>query len=249
MSPRVCSQLSQPDESASEMNERQEGLGELVVTRGDASELLDAVEETLDQIATFVDVPIERAGSQPMGTRRNNRLAALRSDCLDEGIRVVAFVGHDEFGWLVLDQCLGLLDIRDLTRRENNPQRIAQGIDCNMQLGRQSPSRAADVLTAGFFLAPAECWWARTMVESMNSCSMSASPDSTVATRSQTPFSRQREKRTNVRCQCPSSSGKSRHGLPVRIIHSTASTKRRLSLAVTPRSVALPGKSCSMRSH
>jgi len=133
------------------MNERQEGLGELVVTRGDASELLDAVEETLDQIAIFVDVPIERAGCKPMGTRGDNRLAALRSDCFDEGIRVVTFVGHDEFCRLILDQCLGLLDIRDLSRRENNPQRIAQGIDRNMPLGRQSTTRAADVLTAGFF--------------------------------------------------------------------------------------------------
>ena len=87
------------------------------------------------------------------------------------------------------------------------------------------------------------------IVESRNRCSMSASLRSAVATRSHTPFSRQREKRTKVRCQCPSSSGRSRHGLPVRMIHSTASTKRRLSLAVTPRSVALPGKSCSMRSH
>ena len=54
---RVCSQLSQPDESASEMKERQEGLGEHVVTRGDAFELLDAVEETLDQIATSSPSP------------------------------------------------------------------------------------------------------------------------------------------------------------------------------------------------
>ncbi|MBA3033542.1 MAG: cation:proton antiporter, partial [Gammaproteobacteria bacterium] len=47
--PRVCSQSSQPDESTSQMNERQERLGELVVAGGDASELFDATEETLDQ--------------------------------------------------------------------------------------------------------------------------------------------------------------------------------------------------------
>ncbi|MBA3031847.1 MAG: prepilin-type N-terminal cleavage/methylation domain-containing protein, partial [Rhodocyclaceae bacterium] len=46
---RVCSQSSQPDESTSQMNERQERLGELVVAGGDASELFDATEETLDQ--------------------------------------------------------------------------------------------------------------------------------------------------------------------------------------------------------
>ena len=62
---RGCSQSSQPDDSACEMNERQEGRGEFVVARGNASELLDATEETLDQImlegiasgaATWADV-------------------------------------------------------------------------------------------------------------------------------------------------------------------------------------------------
>ncbi len=231
------------------MNERQERLGELVIARGDAPELLDATEETLDQIAALVEMPIECARIEPIGTRRDNWLAALSGDCFDEVIRVVALVGHDKLGRLILDQSFGLFDIRNLTCRENDPQRIAQSIDRDMQLGRQSAARATDFLSACFFWAPAECWCARTMVESMNSCSRSASPDSAVATRSQMPFSRQREKRTKVRCQCPSSSGRSRHGLPVRMIHSTASTKRRLSLAVTPRSLALPGSSCSIRSH
>jgi hypothetical protein len=42
------------------MTERQEGLGEFVVTRGDASELLDAAEEALDQVAALVDMLVER---------------------------------------------------------------------------------------------------------------------------------------------------------------------------------------------
>ena len=117
----MCSQLSQPEESTSEMNERQEGLGEFVVACGDASELLDATEETLDQVATLVDVAVERTGMEPIGTLGDDRLAALGSDCRDEGVRVVALVGHNEFGWLILDQCLSPFDIRDLPRRENEP--------------------------------------------------------------------------------------------------------------------------------
>ena len=91
---RACSQLGQPDESASEMNERQEGLGEFVVARGDVSELIDAVEEALDQIAVLVDMPIERTRIESVGARRNDSLAALCRDGFDEGIRVVALVGH-----------------------------------------------------------------------------------------------------------------------------------------------------------
>src|SRR5574337_382977 len=154
---RARSQSSQPDESASEMNERQEGRGEFVVSRGDASELLDAVEETLDQIAILVEVPIELAGVEAIGAWGNDGLSVLGHDLRDEGIRIVGLVGDDVGSRLILDQCCRLLDIGRLPGRENHAQRIAQRIDRDMQLGRQSAPRAADVLAAGFFWAPAEC--------------------------------------------------------------------------------------------
>jgi hypothetical protein len=47
----------------------------------------------------------------------------------------------------------------------------------------------------------------------------------------------------------PKSGGKSRHGLPVRAIHSTASTNSRLSPAVRPGSVPLPGSKRAIRSY
>ena len=178
------------------MNERQEGFGEFVVARGDASELLDATKETLDQISAFVEVPIECTWIEPIGTWRDNRLAVLRNDCCDEGIRIVALVGHNELGRLTLDQCSCLFDVGHLASGKNHPQWIAQGLHGDMQFGGQSAPRAADFLLTCFFWAPDECWWARTMVESMNRCSKSASPRKAVASRSQTPFSRQREKRT-----------------------------------------------------
>ena len=178
------------------MNERQEGFGEFVVARGDASELLDTAEETLDQVAGLVDVPVERPRVETVGSWRDDRAAALRRDRFDEGIRIVALVGHNELGRLILDQCSRLFDVGHLTSGKNHPQRIAQGIHGDMQFGGQSAPRAADFLLTCFFWAPDECWWARTMVESMNRCSKSASPRKAVASRSQTPFSRQREKRT-----------------------------------------------------
>ncbi len=61
---------------------------------------------------------------------------------------------------------------------------------------------------------------AQTMLDSMHHCSWPTSPDSAVATRSQTPFSRQRGTQAKLHCQCPCSSGKSRQGLPARIIPS-----------------------------
>jgi hypothetical protein len=50
-------------------------------------------------------------------------------------------------------------------------------------------------------------------------------------------------------CQRPNSAGRSRQGAPVRMTHNTASTNRRLSFAVTPRSAAFPGSSGASRTH
>ena len=46
---------------------------------------------------------------------------------------------------------------------------VAQCIDQGMDLGAQTAARAANRLVlAGFFWAPALCWWARTMVLSIS---------------------------------------------------------------------------------
>lgn len=133
------------------MNERQEGCCEFVVARGDASELLDSAEEALDQIAALVDMPVERAGVESVRARWNDRLAALRRNRFDEGIRIVALVGHDELGRLILNQRFRLLNVGDLSGRQDDPQWIAQGIHGDMQFGGQPAPRAADLLLAGFF--------------------------------------------------------------------------------------------------
>lgn len=99
------------------MDERQEGQGELVVARGDASELFDTGEETLDQVAVAVEMMVEGTGLESIGARRDHGLAALCRDCLNEGIGIVALVGNDKVGGCVLDQCLRLFDVGDLPCR------------------------------------------------------------------------------------------------------------------------------------
>src|SRR5258705_8759345 len=118
-----------------------------------------------------------------------------------------------------------------------------------MNFGGQSASRAADRLIAVFFGAPAACWWARTMVLSMKTSSKSASPASSAKTVCHTCARDHLAKRLYTLFQAPKSGGRSRHGLPVRAIHSTASTNCRLSAAVRPASVALPGSSWAIRAY
>ena len=197
------------------MDERQKGQSQFVVSSGDAAEMFDASEEAFDQIAVFVEMAIEVSLIQPIGSGRYNSLRTGRFDFRNEVIGIVVLFGDNGLCGQVLDGLGRTVDAGYLSGGKDQPQRIAQGIDHYMQFGCQSAARTADFLTTGFFWAPAECWWARTMVESMNRCSMSASLRRAWATRSKTPFSRHRENRTYVRCQCPNSAGRSRQGLPV----------------------------------
>lgn len=139
------------------MNERQERRSEFVVSRSYASELLETAEETFDQISIPVEMSIERAKYAAIGARRDNRLGALRLDSCHESVGVVALVRDDEASRLILDQRGSLIDVCNLSCRQNDAQRIAQRIDGNVQFGGQPASRAADFLAAGFFWAPAEC--------------------------------------------------------------------------------------------
>ena len=133
------------------MDERQERGRQFVVSSGDAAEMFDAREETLDQIAVFVELAIEVSLSQPIGTRRDNGLSPRGLDARDEVIGIVSLVGDDGLCRQVLDGLGRTVDVGNLSRRENDPQRIAQGIDHYVQLGRQSSPRTADFLTTGFF--------------------------------------------------------------------------------------------------
>ncbi len=222
---------------------------EFFVAGSNAPEMLDACEESLDQIAILVQMGIVGPELFAVGARRDNRLCCAGPNELDQSIGIVAFVGDDRFGRNTGNQFGGVVDIGNLPGAQNQPQRIAQGIDCRVDFGAQPASGAPDRLRAFFLAAPEECWWARTMVLSTNTSSKSASSASVANTFSQTPLFDQRAKRVYTLFQSPNSAGRSRHGLPVRATHSTASTNSRLSAPVRPGSSALPGNIDSKRCH
>lgn len=232
------------------MQEGIESTGEFVVSGGDATELLESIEEALNQMASPVAMPVDRPFVFPIATGRNVGASARRFDGLDQFVTVIAFVGSNRGGLDASNQGRALGDIGDLSSGQNQAKGVTQGIDAGMDLGGQPASRTADRLIATVFLgAPAECWWARTMVASMNSSSRSASLWRASATRLHTPPTSQRANRIYTECQFPNSLGKSRQGQPVRAMNSTASTKRRLSAARPPLSVGLPGSKCAIRNH
>lgn len=232
------------------MQEGSESIGKLVVSRSDAPELFDPIKETFDKMASFVTMPVDVSLGFTVAARRNIRLSLTRSDCLNESVAVVPFIRRDCCSRDFCNQGSPLCYVSNLSSSQDQANRISQGIDASMNFGAQSSTRSPDRLIASVFLrAPAECWWARTIVASMKSSSKSASSWSASATLAQTPPTSQRANRTYLECQFPKSSGKSRQGQPVRAMNSTASTKRRLSAARPPLSVGLPGRKSAIRDH
>jgi hypothetical protein len=115
--PRGCSQSSEPDESAREMDKRQKRRGEFVVSGGDASEMLQTCKEALDQIASAIERAVEFSRCEAIGARRYNRFGTSRLDGGHETVGVVGLVGHDSLTRQILDQCRSTADIGDLPRR------------------------------------------------------------------------------------------------------------------------------------
>src|SRR3954465_10197050 len=83
------------------------------------------------------------------------------------------------------------------------------------------------------------------MVASTRAYSMSGSSETASNNRCQTPAFTQSRKRVKMLFQWPNEGGRSRHGLPVRTTHKTASTNRRLFLPLRPGSPGLP-QCCSL---
>ena len=79
--------------------------------------------------------------------------------------------------------------------------------------------------------------------------SRSGSSDTASNSRWKTSALTQSRNRLNTVFHLPKKVGRSRHGLPVRTIYSTASTKRRLSAPLRPGSVGLPRQCHSIFAH
>ena len=125
-----------------------------------------------------------------------------------------------------------------------------------VKFGGKPAAAAAERLPDGavFFFAPPATWCARTAVEStMSWCNPVAFctwASTWASTWGHTPAWRQRRNRAYTVCQGPNrSTGKSRHDTPQRARQSTASTNKRVSLAVVPGDLSWPGSSGESRAH
>lgn len=202
----------------------------------------EPVENALDAVALSVEGNVRGARSVDTRAGWDHGRGAGLFNSLDDRLAVVSLVGKDVWRRKSRQYQLGLRVVGCLTWRQDEAERIAKPINRCVDVGGQParrPTKSFRLLSPP--VAPAACWWARTRVESIITDSKSGSPDRARNTRAQTPAFDHRLSRWNTLFQAPKLSGSSRQCAPVRAIQRTASTNLRVSVAVRPGSLALPG--------
>mgnify|MGYP001600018023 CR=1 FL=1 len=122
---------------------------ELVVAGGDAAEIFEPAEATLDDIASFVGFFVEAMEPDAVGFVGNDRLGAALADLRPEAIAVIAPVGNQGAHVGQERQNLGSRgDIGVLAWRQMKGYGPATRVARRVDFGRAPAARTADRLLA-----------------------------------------------------------------------------------------------------
>src|SRR5690349_8105215 len=226
-----------------------EALIGLVAAHRDALELLELAEEVLDEVPPRVEVGIDVERLGAAGMLRDHGLGPALVQLGDDGVAVEGLVGDQAAELDARDQRRDADGVEPVARQEDEahqvPERVGQGQD----LGGHAALGAADGLPLSPPSAPWPWRWTSTMVASTMAYSMSGSSEAAPNRRSKTSALTQSRYRLNTVFHFPNRGGRSRQGLPVRAIHNTASTNRRLSPPLRPGSLLFPRQCGSILAH
>src|SRR6201997_3163722 len=179
----------------------------------------------------------------------NHDLGTALVELSDDVVAVKGRVGDQRGELDPRDERWDANGIEALSRQQHKADEVAQCVGEGQDFGRHAAFGAADGLSLGPPFAPCPWRWTLTMVASTMAYSMSGSSETASNSRFQISAFAQSRKRVNTLFQWPNEGGRSRQGLPVRAIHSTASTNSRLSLPLRPGSPGLPRQSGSIFAH
>ena len=84
------------------MDAREEVSSGLFVAGCDGAKVLDDVEETFDEVALAIERKVALARRLAICPRRNDGLDAADFEMLDEAVAIIAFVGEEGCGFVVL---------------------------------------------------------------------------------------------------------------------------------------------------
>src|SRR5215831_633021 len=227
------------------MEQAEVGRLELLVPGGDPAELLGLAEQPLHTVSLPVAfrVPGPAVGVS-VGLQRDIRVHVPVDAVAPEIVPVECLVpdqlvDHRDAVQRPVEHRYQQRGVARLARHNVHGQRRVLIRRGQHHLGAQPAATAAEGLGLGrppgpdlFFFrrAPAACWCARTMVESISTRRNSPNAGSAVMasnSRRSAPDAAQRRKRLYTASQRPNSDGKSRQGTPVRARYKSASKKSR----------------------
>lgn len=165
LDPRQCLHSAATFEGSDEVEEAGIVSSELVVSRCDAAEVFDLVEEALDEVPLLVEDGIEAA---PLCSCRSTRDDWAGPACRNGHhgtLPVIAFVRQDVPSLQAIEQGFDLGDVVAFATGKDEAHRITQSIGCGMNLGAQTALGASQRVSfkpifgsIAFFGAPALCW-------------------------------------------------------------------------------------------
>ena len=108
--------------------------------------MLNLVDETLHQMPLFVTVFVVLTLFLAISSWWNNCFSSLFSNKLQNLVSIIRFVGQNTFIIISVHQGFSLSTVMPLTRSQNEAQRVAQGINANMDFGAKSATAATQRL-------------------------------------------------------------------------------------------------------
>ena len=139
------------------MEEPQEVPSRLLIPRRHPAILLDQVDEPLHLVPFLIEMFIIGPRPLPVRLGRDHRVGPAPLDPSHRLIAVIPLVGDGRPGIEALEQGRALTDIRRRAGREDEPHRVAQGIDDDADLGAESAARSPRGLLVGPPFFPAAC--------------------------------------------------------------------------------------------
>src|SRR5258705_5159044 len=211
-----------------------------VCAHGDAFEFLELAEEVFDQVAPLVDFRVDRQRRSAPWMLRDDDLGAALVEVGDDGVAVEGLVGDEALKGETVDERSNPHRIEAMAGQENEADEIAQCVGQRQNFGGHAAFGTADGLALRPPFAPCPWRWTLTMVASTMAYSMSGASEQASKSLVKTSALTQSRYRLKTVFQLPKIGGRSRHGLPVRTIQSTASTKRRVLHPPRPGALRVP---------
>ena len=146
---RVQTQLKPISDESRKMDGCEKVSGELIVSGGDPSEILEPAKASLDDVSAFVGALVEAVERDSIGFVGNDWFGANFDDLRAKAVAVISFISEERVhSWRESQNSRSGGNIGVLTWRQKKRDGSAKRIAQRMDFGCTSAARTTDRLTA-----------------------------------------------------------------------------------------------------